>query len=132
VVTGLLSIKSTNIIHFRGFGYLEFNSEQAVKEAIEGMNGFDLGGQYLQVGRCITPPEALMYMTPSSQSALPTAAAVAAAKISAKVQENEILNVSVSKIFLLQLILEGQKRARTSSITCTCPSSSTAAKKKRR
>jgi hypothetical protein len=82
-------------MRFRGFGYLEFSSEQAVKEAIEGMNNFDLGGQYLQVGRCITSPEALMYMMPSAtQSVLPTASAVAAATISARIQAREILTVS--------------------------------------
>ena len=78
----------------RGFGYLEFKTAQAVKEAIEGMNNFDLGGQYLQVGRCITPPDALTYLTiqPSSGS-LPTAAAVAAAAATAKIQAQEVLGV---------------------------------------
>jgi RNA recognition motif-containing protein len=37
----------------RGFGYIEFKSIDAVKDAIEGMNGFDLGGQNLQVVYCI-------------------------------------------------------------------------------
>lgn len=81
-------------LYFRGFGYIKFTSEQAVKEAIEGMNNFDLGGQYLQVGRCITPPEALMYIVPSSaQSILPSASAIAAASITAKIREREALKV---------------------------------------
>jgi len=76
----------------RGFGYLEFDTPQAVKEAIEGMNNFDLGGQYLQVGRCITPPEALTYLgfTSATASALPNAAAQAAAAVTAKIQAQEI------------------------------------------
>ncbi|KAH7729384.1 Rnp [Aphelenchoides avenae] len=73
----------------RGFGYLEFTTAQAVKEAIDGMNNFDIGGQYLQVGRCITPPEALTYLVPSSQSSLPAAAAMAAAQISAQIKAQE-------------------------------------------
>ena len=49
------------------------------------MNLFDLGGQYLRVGRAITPPNALM--GPSSGSTtMPTAAAVAAAAATAKIQ----------------------------------------------
>ncbi|VDO16929.1 unnamed protein product, partial [Brugia timori] len=38
----------------RGFGYLEFSNAQSANEAIAGMNMFDLGGQYLRVGKCIT------------------------------------------------------------------------------
>ena len=53
------------------------------------MNNFDLGGQYLQVGRCITPPEALTYIVPSSQSALPQAVAIAAAAVTARIQAKE-------------------------------------------
>lgn len=80
---------------FRGFGYLEFKTPQAVKEAIEGMNNFDLGGQYLQVGRCVTPPDALTYVMPSAQSSLPTASAVAAAAVTAKIQAAEITAVKI-------------------------------------
>lgn len=56
------------------------------------MNNFDLGGQYLQVGRCITPPEALTYLgfTSATASALPNASAQAAAAVTAKIQAQEI------------------------------------------
>jgi poly(U)-binding-splicing factor PUF60 len=60
------------------------------------MNGFDLGGQHLQVGRCITPPDALTYLTmqiSQQKEALPNAAAVAAATATAKIQAREILEV---------------------------------------
>ena len=79
------------MLHFK----FQFDTEKAVKEAIEGMNNFDLGGQYLQVGRCVSPPEALLYMMPSSQSVLPNAVATAAATIAAKIQANEVLTVSL-------------------------------------
>lgn len=49
------------------------------------MNLFDLGGQYLRVGRAITPPNALMGPS-SGSSVMPTAAAVAAAAATAKIQ----------------------------------------------
>ncbi|KAL6743464.1 hypothetical protein Aduo_016500 [Ancylostoma duodenale] len=73
----------------RGFGYIEFNNAAAMNEAISGMNMFDLGGQFLRVGRCITPPEALTYLSPQTQAALPTAAAQAAAAVTAKVMAAE-------------------------------------------
>ncbi|PAV56623.1 hypothetical protein WR25_04166 isoform B [Diploscapter pachys] len=69
----------------RGFGYIEFNNGKSMMESIAGMNMFDLGGQYLRVGRCVTPPEALTYLTGSAQGAIPAAAAVAAAAVTAKV-----------------------------------------------
>ncbi|XP_060524354.1 poly(U)-binding-splicing factor half pint isoform X2 [Cylas formicarius] len=69
----------------KGYGFIEYESAQAANEAIASMNLFDLGGQYLRVGRAITPPNALL--GPSSGSnALPTAAAVAAAAATAKIQ----------------------------------------------
>lgn len=49
------------------------------------MNLFDLGGQYLRVGRAITPPNALLGPS-SGSSMMPTAAAVAAAAATAKIQ----------------------------------------------
>ncbi|CAG9539875.1 unnamed protein product [Cercopithifilaria johnstoni] len=74
----------------RGFGYLEFSNAQSANEAIAGMNMFDLGGQYLRVGKCITPPDALTYIVPTSAVNLPTAAAVAAAEVTAKIQAEEM------------------------------------------
>lgn len=69
----------------KGYGFIEYETCQAANEAIASMNLFDLGGQYLRVGRAITPPNALM--GPSSGSSLmPTAAAVAAAAATAKIQ----------------------------------------------
>jgi len=74
----------------RGFGYLEFSTMASALEAIQSMNMFDLGGQFLRVGRCITPPDALTYIVSTSAVQLPTAAAVAAAAVTAKIQAIEV------------------------------------------
>ncbi|XP_023289261.1 poly(U)-binding-splicing factor half pint isoform X4 [Orussus abietinus] len=69
----------------KGYGFIEYETMQSALEAITSMNLFDLGGQYLRVGRAITPPNALMG-PPSGTSMMPTAAAVAAAAATAKIQ----------------------------------------------
>ncbi|XP_072937918.1 poly(U)-binding-splicing factor half pint isoform X2 [Epargyreus clarus] len=68
----------------KGYGFIEYATLAAALEAIASMNLFDLGGQYLRVGRAITPPNALA--GPPHASAMPTAAAVAAAAATAKIQ----------------------------------------------
>ncbi|XP_038222117.1 poly(U)-binding-splicing factor half pint-like [Zerene cesonia] len=68
----------------KGYGFIEYATLPAALEAIASMNLFDLGGQYLRVGRAITPPNALA--GPPASSAMPTAAAVAAAAATAKIQ----------------------------------------------
>ena len=51
------------------------------------MNLFDLGGQYLRVGRSITPPDTMnVGISNAAPAAMPTAAAVAAAAATAKIQ----------------------------------------------
>ncbi|XP_065157730.1 poly(U)-binding-splicing factor half pint-like isoform X2 [Atheta coriaria] len=69
----------------KGYGFIEYETTQAANDAISSMNLFDLGGQYLRVGRAITPPNALMGPSTGS-SIMPTAAAVAAAAATAKIQ----------------------------------------------
>jgi poly(U)-binding-splicing factor PUF60 len=78
------------LVFSSGFGYLEFSTMASALEAIQSMNMFDLGGQFLRVGRCITPPDALTYIVPTSVVQLPTAAAVAAAAVTAKIQAIEV------------------------------------------
>ncbi|XP_058465388.1 poly(U)-binding-splicing factor half pint [Malaya genurostris] len=68
----------------KGYAFIEYQTNQSAIEAIASMNLFDLGGQLLRVGRSITPPNALM--GPAANSAMPTAAAVAAAAATAKIQ----------------------------------------------
>ncbi|PAV79038.1 hypothetical protein WR25_23018 [Diploscapter pachys] len=82
----------------RGFGYIEFNNGKSMMESIAGMNikkrklttsislsSFSYFRIKVLVGRCVTPPEALTYLTGSAQGAIPAAAAVAAAAVTAKV-----------------------------------------------
>ncbi|XP_046912138.1 poly(U)-binding-splicing factor hfp isoform X2 [Dermatophagoides farinae] len=70
----------------KGYGYIEYESEQSMVEAISAMNYFDLAGQHLRVGRAITPPNCFEASTPQVTASLPTAAAIAAAAATAKIQ----------------------------------------------
>lgn len=36
---------------FRGFGFIEYDNPQSCVDAINSMNLFDLGGQFIRVGR---------------------------------------------------------------------------------
>jgi len=56
----------------KGFAFIEYETQQASQEAIASMNLFDLGGQYLRVGRAITPPNALQARPPVSHLFLRT------------------------------------------------------------
>ncbi|CAH8495900.1 unnamed protein product [Heterobilharzia americana] len=78
----------------RGFGYIDFESEEAAIAAVSSMNCFDLAGQQLRVGRAITPKgvplpfelNANKGLTSVSTNPISTSAvAFAAASISAKV-----------------------------------------------
>ncbi|XP_044756457.1 poly(U)-binding-splicing factor half pint isoform X2 [Coccinella septempunctata] len=69
----------------KGYGFIEYETLQAANEAISSMNLFDLGGQYLRVGRAITPPNRALGPS-AGAGAMPTAAAVAAAAATAKIQ----------------------------------------------
>lgn len=71
----------------KGYCFIEYNTTQAATDAISSMNLFDLGGQYLRVGRSITPPDTKNQGPPSTvPQVMPTAAAVAAAAATAKIQ----------------------------------------------
>ncbi|XP_055923631.1 poly(U)-binding-splicing factor half pint isoform X1 [Eupeodes corollae] len=92
--------QGTSLHSHKGYGFIEYANKQAMDEAIASMNLFDLGGQLLRVGRSITPPNALM--GPSTNSTMPTAAAVAAAAATAKIQaldavaSNAVLGLSTT------------------------------------
>lgn len=76
----------------KGYGFVEYENQQSANDAIASMNLFDLGGQYLRVGRAITPPSGSLASAPSYSSppgTLPAAAALAAAAVSAKIQAQE-------------------------------------------
>ncbi|XP_056598728.1 poly(U)-binding-splicing factor PUF60a isoform X3 [Triplophysa dalaica] len=67
----------------KGFGFIEYDKAQSSLDAVSSMNLFDLGGQYLRVGKAVTPPMPLL--TPTTPGGLPPAAAVAAAAATAKI-----------------------------------------------
>ncbi|TPP61214.1 Poly U-binding-splicing factor half pint [Fasciola gigantica] len=62
----------------RGFGYIEYESEQSANDAVASMNMFDLGGQFLRVGKAISPPEDQLSTSSTSISTAVTASAASA------------------------------------------------------
>lgn len=58
-----------NSLVFRGFGYIEYKDMSSATSAIKGMACFNLGGQILQVGNCVTPADALSYIIPTASTA---------------------------------------------------------------
>ncbi|XP_016145599.1 poly(U)-binding-splicing factor PUF60-B-like isoform X3 [Sinocyclocheilus grahami] len=71
----------------KGYGFIEYDKPQSSLDAVSSMNLFDLGGQYLRVGKAVTPPIPLL--TPTTPGGLPAAAAVAAAAATAKITAQE-------------------------------------------
>ncbi|KAM5156587.1 poly(U)-binding-splicing factor PUF60-like isoform 2-T2 [Mantella aurantiaca] len=71
----------------KGYGFIEYEKAQSSQDAISSMNLFDLGGQYLRVGKAVTPPMSLL--TPALPGGLPAAAAVAAAAATARITAQE-------------------------------------------
>ncbi|XP_021400105.3 poly(U)-binding-splicing factor PUF60 isoform X2 [Lonchura striata] len=71
----------------KGYGFIEYEKAQSSQDAVSSMNLFDLGGQYLRVGKAVTPPMPLL--TPATPGGLPPAAAVAAAAATAKITAQE-------------------------------------------
>lgn len=68
----------------------EYEKPQSAVDAVSSMNLFDLGGQYLRVGKAVTPPMPLL--TPTTPGGLPPAAAVAAAAATAKITAQASMN----------------------------------------
>lgn len=54
---------STNNSGHKGYGFIEYTTNQSALEAIASMNLFDLGGQLLRIGRSITPLSTLVSAT---------------------------------------------------------------------
>ncbi|XP_048018583.1 poly(U)-binding-splicing factor PUF60a isoform X4 [Chanodichthys erythropterus] len=73
----------------KGYGFIEYDKAQSAQDAVSSMNLFDLGGQYLRVGKAVTPPMPLL--TPATPGGLPPAAAVAAAAATAKITAQHLL-----------------------------------------
>lgn len=70
----------------KGFAFIEYETQQASQEAIASMNLFDLGGQYLRVGRAITPPNALQARPPVRSPSFRTVSAVSLIVLFLKIQ----------------------------------------------
>jgi hypothetical protein len=84
----------------KGYGFVEYETTQGADDAVSSMNLFDLGGQFLRVGKACTPPDALAQAIQFFQgnaaaaaggplgigNTLPAASAVAAAAVTAKIQ----------------------------------------------
>lgn len=95
IVSCKLAPSTVNGKH-KGYGFIDYDNEQSASDAITAMNMFDLGGQFLRVGRAITPPNCLDAPPSTTPSTMPTAAAVAAAAATAKIQAMEATGVSSS------------------------------------
>ncbi|XP_066537598.1 poly(U)-binding-splicing factor PUF60a isoform X1 [Hoplias malabaricus] len=76
----------------KGYGFIEYDKAQSAQDAVSSMNLFDLGGQYLRVGKAVTPPIPLL--SPATPGGLPPAAAVAAAAATAKITAQMAWNLS--------------------------------------
>uniref|UniRef100_A0A7N6ABI5 RRM domain-containing protein n=1 Tax=Anabas testudineus TaxID=64144 RepID=A0A7N6ABI5_ANATE len=88
----MLSREPTTGRH-KSYGFIEYDKAQSAQDAVASMNLFDLGGQYLRVGKAVTPPMPLL--TPTTPGGLPAAAAVAAAAASAKLTAQDAVGASV-------------------------------------
>ena len=80
----------------KGYGFIEYETLQSCQDAISSMNQFDLGGQFLRVGRAITPPDCRNTGSqPQPQTAIPSASALAAAAVTAKIQAMDAVATAV-------------------------------------
>jgi len=70
----------------KGYGFIEYTTQQSANDAITAMNLFDLGGQYIRVGRAITAPD-----NADKQAPPPAASVLAASAISASIQGQEVV-----------------------------------------
>ncbi|CAF2415162.1 unnamed protein product [Rotaria sp. Silwood2] len=84
----------------KGYGFIEYETIQAAQDAINSMNLFDLGGQFLRVGKAITPPEGLLASAPAAANSMPTATALAVATITAQLQAKDVETNSQPTIVL--------------------------------
>jgi len=94
----------------KGYGFIEYANPASAVEAISSMNLFDLGGQYLRVGRAITPPGSF-YGPLQAPTQMPTAAAVAAAAATAKIQAMDALHTNMGIVNSIKAAFPGSQAA---------------------
>ncbi|XP_036452040.1 poly(U)-binding-splicing factor PUF60-B isoform X3 [Colossoma macropomum] len=107
----------------KGYCFIEYEKPQSAIDAVSSMNLFDLGGQYLRVGKAVTPPMPLL--TPTTPGGLPPAAAVAAAAATAKITAQEALvspaQILSQQIGLPQAVLAAQAPGLITGVTPVRP-----------
>merc|ERR1719295_2365264 len=103
----------------KGHCFIEYETAQATTDAITSMNLFDLGGNYLRVGRSNTPPDTKNFGPPPSAlpQAMPTAAAVAAAAATARIQAMDAVATN------LGLTTTGERPSSSNPVAATTRSS---------
>merc|ERR1712048_1303746 len=95
----------------KGYGFIEFEAQQAANDAIKAMNLFDLGGNYLRVGKAVAPPKNTAMRKPVA----PSASILAAAAISANIQAQEtVQNHGVTASLSSSRTSSRDKRSRNS------------------
>jgi half-pint family poly-U binding splicing factor len=98
---GIISCKlppATNHSGHKGYGFIEYTTNQSALESIASMNLFDLGGQLLRIGRSITPLSILV--NPTKDTGMPIAAAKTAAAAKGKESFHlQYLNFKLNNIF---------------------------------
>ncbi|XP_066536938.1 poly(U)-binding-splicing factor PUF60-B isoform X2 [Hoplias malabaricus] len=107
----------------KSYCFIEYDKPQSAIDAVSSMNLFDLGGQYLRVGKAVTPPMPLL--TPTTPGGLPPAAAVAAAAATAKITAQEALvspaQILSQQIGLPQAVLAAQAPGLITGVTPVRP-----------
>ncbi|KAF6779835.1 hypothetical protein AHF37_00602 [Paragonimus kellicotti] len=108
----------------RGFGYIEFESEEAVIAAVSSMNCFDLAGQQLRVGRAIIPKDSPLPFEaatakPNNTSAAATQASVSAVALAAASISAQVMSMSAEEASAAAAVPDGtaatSRRANQSS-----------------
>eukprot|EP00042_Codosiga_hollandica_P045160 m.454952 g.454952 ORF g.454952 m.454952 type:complete len:498 (+) comp56955_c0_seq5:53-1546(+) len=69
----------TNPAKHRGYGFIEFETQQAMLDAVGSMNKFNLAGMVLKVCRCVSPPQPNLFLTTTVPTAVTASAVTAAA-----------------------------------------------------
>uniref|UniRef100_A0A4W5NMK1 Poly-U binding splicing factor b n=1 Tax=Hucho hucho TaxID=62062 RepID=A0A4W5NMK1_9TELE len=111
----------------KSFGFIEYDKPQSSLDAVSSMNLFDLGGQYLRVGKAVTPP--MPMLTPTQPGGLPPAAAVAAAAATAKITaqasmipfQRDLLAFQMGSMGIPQAVMAAQAPGMITGVTPVRP-----------